>query len=520
MVKNLASVARGTDVTAGFNTNSINNASHGVCIGDSVISRSSDNVVIGAFSEASYSGPAEYGRSTVIGTHSNSLGAYSTVVGADSSTQVDKQIVLGYNSKASNTYKQIIIGSDINKVYGSEEGTYISPIREDNTLIGNNYVVTYNTDTKELKHTAINLNTSGAPQQGLQSVTDIDNTTTNEIVIAQGSNELHCVDTHIQMINDNNAVCIGPTAHGAYNNSASRSRVAIGSSAGQNNQGEGTVAIGPSACPSDQGNHAVAIGDTAGGRDGMGPGAIAIGFETGTTAGVQPIGSICIGSHAQTQVGADHAIAIGQGTNVTGSNSIALGYGVSATNPDAFYVSPVRAADTTNDTDAMILVRKSNEIMEYDSVQTFIGNITANLQLYTNQEIAQNIQYPVYLIDDHRQNQLEGLSLNGYNVHTIANSDTYTLPNPNSDNDLYGRVFHVKNNETANIVLPPSNVTVPGMNFIITRGSGATVNVTVPTDVDIIHTDTIATGSVVFDSSMQTNMIKLIAVSNEQWIMQ
>ena len=516
MVKNLASIARGKDVAAGFNANSINNTTHGVCIGDSVTSLSSDNVVIGANSGASYSDGA-YGRSTVIGTHSASLGAYSTVVGAESYTNTHKQIVLGYNSHANNdNMNQIIIGSDIYKNDNSEEGTYISPIRGDNTLTGNNYVVTYNTDTKELKHTAVNLDTSGNAAQGLQSVTDNNNITTNNIEVhnpADPTDKIEYGHSVIKIHGNDNSVLIGDTETA---NGYTR-RIAIGHAAGNTGQKSSTVAIGPSAGNTNQGYAAIAIGDTAGGRGGMEFGAIAIGFETGNSDNtqVQPEGSICIGNHAQTQASAGHAIAIGQATNVTGLNSIAIGHSVSATNDEAFYVNPVRTADINNDADAKILVRKSDEIMEYDSVNNLLNLITVSLQTYTNDEIQQHIQIPVDLIDQHVGKQKDGTSFNGYKVQTLSNGYTHNLNH--SSNDVYGKVFHVNNSAT--IALPSSGDTEPGMNFIVTRGSSAEVTISAPTGISIIHTDTTA-GNVTFDASMQTNMIKLIAVSNQQWIMQ
>ena len=558
MVKNLASIARGKEITAGFNADA--KASGGICIGDNATSTYNENVVIGsnANCEGSY-------RVTHVGANSFNSGSLNVNIGRlNEIIGGRRQIVIGNeNYTTPNVIYQNIFGHGIDKRNDGEEGTYISPIRVDGTLVGNNYVVTYNTDTKELKHTGINLDTTGNALQGLQSVTTIDNTTTNEIVVKQGSNELHCVDTHIQMTNGNNAICIGPDADAAYTHGNGPARVAIGPSAGIDGQGEGTVAIGPSAGSQDQGNHAVAIGDTAGGRGGMGPRSIAIGYQTGTDNNAQPAGSICIGDHAQTQVGAAHAIAIGQetnvgeyainaiaigkytnvgedainaiaigkdtnvtgsnsiaigqGTNVTVSNSIVLGYGVTATNDEAFYVNPVRAADTINDAGAMVLVRKDGEIMEYDSIQNLITSPV------------NGIYNDIYQIRDdielHIVKQREGLSLNGYDVHTINGGTTYPLSIANNDNDLYGRVFYVPDTTqtgAAQIVLPSHTTTSPGMNFIVTRDENAEVAIKSPSvDVEIVHSDsTTSDGDVSFDSSSQSNMVKLIAVTQSKWIMQ
>jgi hypothetical protein len=160
-----------------------------------------------------------------------------------------------------------------------------------------------------------------------------------------------------------NAIAIGSSAGSNVQGSGS---IAIGSGAGITSQGSNSIAIGASAGNNSQSINAIAIGGSAGGVV-QRFGTIAIGFNAG--ASNQNSNAIAIGMQAGFNAQSNNAIAIGMqaGCNAQGSNAIAIGWNavlsnqasnsivinaggtaLNASNANAFYVAPIRAASNAN----------------------------------------------------------------------------------------------------------------------------------------------------------------------------
>ena len=101
--------------------------------------------------------------------------------------------------------------------------------------------------------------------------------------------------------------------------------IAIGRSAGQNDQGRNSIALGFQSGMTNQYDHGISIGSYSGETD-QGKDGIAIGFEAGKTGQVE--NSIAIGKGAGKSNLNTNAIAIGSnaGSLSTGVNSISIGY--------------------------------------------------------------------------------------------------------------------------------------------------------------------------------------------------
>ena len=552
MVKNLASLARGRDVTGGYNSDSKKVHTRGVCIGADSTSLSSDNVVVGQEADAgkgyisSFSPDGEFiktGEHVVIGSNAKVVGATefiprfrSVVVGALAESNGNAQVVIGANSAAGDAEQQNVIGYNINNQTGGgnhNTGTYINPIRTDPDIT--HKVVTYNTTTKELTHSGISLDPIGQLVQDLQSVTDTGNTTTNEMtVIGSVSGDLITyTGNYINIVNSKEAVCIGTGAIGSYNSATSTGGIMIGKFAG-GNQGESAVAIGVTAGPNQQ-PHAIAIGDTAGGRGGMNSSSIAIGYQTGTTSGIQPGGSVCIGLHAQTQVDSTNAIAIGsnadvsgpgedsiaignrsnisnkgaiaigRNANVSGENTIAIGLDAVGTADNAFYVSRIRDDFSQSNTAEILAHGNQGEIIEIGNIDVLVSNSNPVLELNAN--LNDSISLLQDGLDVHIDNHKTGEVSNGYKVQSGDGSNlTVDL--------FYGGVYHFTSD--GNLNLP--NPTSVGMNFICTRNINVTAaNLVAPAGVTVIHTNSPVTGgALTFPQNI--NMLKFVAVAGGLWI--
>ena len=103
--------------------------------------------------------------------------------------------------------------------------------------------------------------------------------------------------------------------------------VAIGSSAGKDNQKEYSVAMGANAGQTTQGSAAVAIGYNAG-QTTQSLAAVAIGYNAGKTS--QGLNSIAIGTSAAQNGQGNNAVAIGIASNSTGNSATAIGASSSA----------------------------------------------------------------------------------------------------------------------------------------------------------------------------------------------
>jgi len=130
----------------------------------------------------------------------------------------------------------------------------------------------------------------------------------------------------------------------------SESKIALGSSAGETNQGSDAIAIGEQAGQTNQGEDAVAIGDEAG-QNNQGANAIAIGYQAGEESQVgnaiaignqageasQGSAAIAIGYRAGelTQLGGSVAIGYQAGYNSQAEEAVAIGHQAGETNQSA-----------------------------------------------------------------------------------------------------------------------------------------------------------------------------------------
>ena len=130
----------------------------------------------------------------------------------------------------------------------------------------------------------------------------------------------------------------------------SESKIALGLSAGETNQGSDAIAIGEQAGQTNQGEDAVAIGDEAG-QNNQGAKAIAIGYQAGEENQVgnaiaignqagettQGSGAIAIGYRAGelTQLGGSVAIGYQAGYNSQAEEAVAIGHQAGETNQAA-----------------------------------------------------------------------------------------------------------------------------------------------------------------------------------------
>ena len=117
-----------------------------------------------------------------------------------------------------------------------------------------------------------------------------------------------------------NTVSIGSNCGGAQNSFA----IAIGSQAGQFDQGASTIAIGPNAGNGSQQPNAVAIGSFAG-QSNQSSGAIAIGFFAGSTN--SGLAAVAIGEGAGFAIQGNNCVAIGLGAGrqQIGTDAVAIG---------------------------------------------------------------------------------------------------------------------------------------------------------------------------------------------------
>jgi hypothetical protein len=227
--------------------------------------------------------------------------------------------------------------------------TYLTAINKATTL----NVVYYNAETGELTYDVDNSLTptsiaNGAYSLSIQSTDGLLVTNgaglqlTNGAVIKDTAGDAVAFGSNAGAITQGSqAVAIGDSA--GYNNQSAYA-VAIGYGAGNVSQGQQAVAIGINAGISNQGIYGVAIGSSAGSNQGSG--GVAIGYDTG---GAQGQDSVAIGTQAAkgntTSIGAN-SIAIGRkaGFESAAASSIILnasGDNLSSAT-SGFFVNPVR----------------------------------------------------------------------------------------------------------------------------------------------------------------------------------
>lgn len=151
---------------------------------------------------------------------------------------------------------------------------------------------------------------------------------------------------------------------------SSSTKIAIGSLAGNTNQGSIAVAIGDSAGETDQGSAGVAIGYYAG-KTSQETGAVAIGYTTAQIT--QRTGAVAIGwSAGQTNQGAN-AIAIGYRAGFTNQNASSIvlnASGVALEAPGAgLFVNPVRSIANGKP----LMYDTANSELAYSSALEFNG---------------------------------------------------------------------------------------------------------------------------------------------------
>jgi hypothetical protein len=163
-------------------------------------------------------------------------------------------------------------------------------------------------------------------------------------------------DNSTQIIDGNTATVYGNIE--ATTLRTAESKIALGDSAGQTNQGDNTVAIGSAAGFTAQGDNAVAVGINSGNNT-QGANAVAIGNNAGQTT--QGVGAVAIGQYAGlTSQPANTIILNASGVAV---NGIAL-------QTNSFYVAPIRTA--ANGTPLMY--NSTTKEITYSNVLEFLGS--------------------------------------------------------------------------------------------------------------------------------------------------
>jgi len=215
---------------------------------------------------------------------------------------------------------------------------------------------------------------AGFTDQGNQSVAIGENAGANQgsTAVAIGQN----AGGGIAYQNDN-AVAIG---HSAGEEDQGTEAVALGLYSGQTTQGAKAVAIGKEAGQISQGFISIAIGAGAGGNR-QGNASIAIGTDAGN--GTQGANAVAIGFKAGNDTQGTESIAIGKSAGYTNqaNNSIILnatGSALEQTVANTFTVKPVRQGNTAN---AMYYDASTGEIT-YDTAGGGgnTGNVTFNDQ--------------------------------------------------------------------------------------------------------------------------------------------
>jgi len=151
------------------------------------------------------------------------------------------------------------------------------------------------------------------------------------------SNEIDIIgsvfaDSSAMIIDGTEGKVVGPVYTSVLR--TSEGSIALGSTAGQTNQGINNIAIGSAAGQTDQGISAVAIGGQAG-QTNQGVSSVAIGTQAGATN--QGVSAVAVGTLAATTGQGLGAVAVGVSAGQTnqGTNAVALGYLAGNTNQPA-----------------------------------------------------------------------------------------------------------------------------------------------------------------------------------------
>ena len=280
----------------------------------------------------------------------------------------------GYTGQPDNTIILNATGSQLNGITGQTGAFYAKPIRTTVNALDNSFnsgiknLLLYNNSTAEITQNS-----------------KLSYDTSNNVLNLGGNNNIVGVDSKISFSGLNQSIILGFNAAsvdistnitgnikignldyiGSPNFLVGQSddTLAIGTGAGNYNQGADAVAIGTGAGNTNQGPNAIAIGNIAG-QNGQLSNAIAIGFNAGQNN--QQVFAVAIGNEAgfTGQLGAaiaigqnagqtnqhDHSVAIGPGagTDNQGQYAIAIGYNAGFTGQLENNVAIGQGAGSTN----------------------------------------------------------------------------------------------------------------------------------------------------------------------------
>jgi hypothetical protein len=286
----------------------------------------------------------------------------SSGVGITVSTDIATgDVTITNSAPAVNAFTQIVVNNDIANILAADAASDILNIASDATITLSKNVAT---DTLTI---AVN------PVFDLRGSVFADDST---VMVDAVSGTLRGIfigsvftDNSTQIIDGNTATVYGNIE--ATTLRTSEEKIALGENAGLN-QAYRAVAIGASAGSEDQGTRAVAIGGQAGelrqSNYGVAVGASAAYFEQGASA-------VAIGDNAGQSSQGDYAIAVGHyaGHNNQSANSIILNASGAILNGAAagFYVNPVRS--TTSSARPVVYDTTTKELF-YTSTLEFINS--------------------------------------------------------------------------------------------------------------------------------------------------
>ncbi len=281
---------------------------------------------------------------------------------------------------------------------------------------------------------------------------------TSNIAIATNSNINLTVNGNVSaVVSDNKLtvpsltlnssnIALGSNAGG---NSQTSSGIAIGNNAGYDLQGANAIAIGVDTANLNQGIDAIAIGRSAGGPNSSGNG--------------QGTGAIAIGTNAGALNQGEYSIAIGQGAGNSQqpNNSIvmnATGANFDIAAPNAFYVKPVRQANSGN-------------VLYYDQAT---GEIAYDTKPDTN-----NISNGTSNVTISTANGNITMGVNGTaNVVTVTQTGLDVSGNISATN-ITGNIAGPLANGTSSVSIPTANgniiSNVNGTTRLVVTSSGANV---------------------------------------------
>ena len=374
------SVGTGSSVEGDSNVSIGNNGSvsgsNSVAIGSDTETTESNAVAVGGGSSATGEGAVSLGAGT------SATGDNSTALGNNSYSANDNAVALGSNAVASasdvvsvghkagdtdaegnvyttNEYRRIInVANGVNANDAATVGQMNTAIntetsartaadtalgaRIDGTIKGlsvNGRTITYTkgdgtTGTITTQDTTYSAGSGLSLSNGAFSVVTDGQVAQGNTGIVTGGTVYEALEARIGQItvenNAQNTVAVG-------DNSSVSGDGAVAVGTGSSSSGEGSVAVGDTSSSTGQGS--VAVGGTS---SSAGEGSVAVG-DTSTSSGD---GSVAVGSNSKAEsdntvvigtgsavsgTDSDNSVAIGQQTNVTGSDSVALGGGSSVT---------------------------------------------------------------------------------------------------------------------------------------------------------------------------------------------